>query len=218
MDVISNCQGRGSDAMRLSVCRIAGLLVSAGLVCGCSVLPKPEPVAMDQYVLEYMPGQSAVAAADDIPVLVVTTPRAHGGYDTHRIAYMKQEFGLRYYTRSRWADTPARMLAPLMAEAMNASGHFRALYASPGRVSAGLRLDTELIRFHQDFTVQPDVLHLTIRAQLVDLEQQQVLATQLFDIREPAESADAYGGVQAANRAVQVLLGQLTEFCAGAVR
>ena len=76
-----------------------------------------------------------------------------GAYDTPRIAYMQHQYGLRYYTRSRWADTPARMLAPLLAEALNASGRFQALYASPGRVSAELRLDTELIRFHQDFTV-----------------------------------------------------------------
>ena len=74
---------------RFVVRMIAGLLVLAGFVGGCSVLPKPEPVAMDQYVLEYTPSQMDVASVDGMPVLIVTAPRAHGGYDTHRIAYMK---------------------------------------------------------------------------------------------------------------------------------
>jgi len=199
--------------MRLAVVRIsAGLLVLAG-VAGCSVLPKPEPVAMDQYVLEYTPHRIAGASVANMPVLLVTAPRAHGGYDTHRIAYMKQVFSLRYYTRSRWADTPARMLAPLIADAMQATGQFQALYAVPGSIAADYRLDTELIRFHQDFTRQPSVMHITLRAQLVDLRESRVVATQQFDMVEPAATGDSYGGVVAANRAVSRLLDELALFC-----
>ena len=203
--------------MRLSVVRmIAGLLVLAGFG-GCSVLPKPEPVAMDQYVLEYTPNRIASESVDDMPVLIVTAPRAHGGYDTHRIAYMKQEFSLRYYTRSRWADTPARMLAPLAADAMQATGQFQALYTAPGSIAADYRLDTELIRFHQDFTRQPSMLHITLRAQLIDLRGSRVVATQQFDIVEPAATGDSYGGVVAANKAVSLLLDELAQFCVNGI-
>jgi len=197
---------------------IAGLLVSAWLASGCSVLPKPEPVTMDQYVLEYTPGRPAPESAEGLPVLVITTPRAHGGYDTHRIAYMKQAYGLRYYTRSRWADTPARMLAPLVADAMQATGQFQALYAVPGSIAADYRLDTELIRFHQDFTQQPGVVHITMRAQLVDLRKGRVVATRQFDITEAGATDDSYGGVVAANRAVSLLLDELAEFCVSRLR
>lgn len=205
--------------MRLFVVRmIAGLLVLVGVVGGCSVLPKPEPVAMDQYVLEYTPGRTVSESDDDLPVLIVTAARAHGGYDTHRIAYMKQAFGLRYYTRSRWADTPARMLAPLTADAMQATGQFQALYAVPGSIAADYRLDTELLRFHQDFTRQPSVVHITMRAQLVDLRESRVVATQQFDIVEPAATDDSYSGVVAANKAVSLLLDELAQFCVTRLR
>jgi len=192
---------------KLTLCVLLALTIPA-----CTLLPKPQPAVLDKYLLEYSP--SVVApAGENAPVLVVSTPQSHGAYDTPRIAYMQQQYGLRYYTQSRWADTPARMLAPMMAEAINASGRFQALYASPGRVSAELRLDSELIRFHQDFTVQPSVVHITVRAQLVDLARQRVLASRLFDLREPAGTEDAYGGVQAANRALQQLLQGLVQFC-----
>ncbi len=183
------------------------------LVSSCSLMPSPKPVAVDKYLLEYTPSGNGTAPAANATVVMISIPQSHGAYDTSRIAYMQQQYGLRYYTRSRWADTPARMLAPLLAEAMNASGEFQSLYASPGRVAADLRLDSELIRFHQDFTGQAVVMHLTVRIQLVDLREQRVLGSRLIDIREPATSGDAYGAVQAANRAVQQLLGQVVEFC-----
>ena len=187
-------------------------LAAAGLLAACTLLPEPKPVALDKYLLEYTPAAVAPAGAD-VPVLMITTPRAHGAYDTARIAYMQQQFGLRYYVHSRWADTPARMLAPLLAEAMNATGQFQALYTSPGRLSGELRLDTELLRFHQDFTVQPGSMHVTLRARLVDLADQRVIASRLFDIQEVTTSEDAYGGVQAANRAIAQLMEQLAQFC-----
>ena len=182
------------------------------LLAACSMLPEPKQVVLDRYLLEYS-SASVSPASGDLPVLLVTVPVANGAYDSSRIAYMPQQYNLRYYTRSRWADTPAKMLAPLLADAISATGRFQILRGGPGLASAGLRLDTELTQFHQDFTVQPSVMHISLRAQLVDLREQRVLATQVFDIREPAQTDDTYGGVQAANRATATLLQQLAGFC-----
>ena len=188
------------------------LLIMAWLPAACSLLPEPKPAVLDKYLLEYIPA-ATVPGRDDLPVLMITEPRAHGAYDTSRIAYMQQQYGLRYYVRSRWADSPSRMLAPILAEAMSATGEFQALSGSPGRLASDLRLDSELLRFHQDFTVQPSRMHVTLRAKLVDLADQRVIATRLFDIQEAATSEDTYGGVQAANRAVTQLAEQLSRFC-----
>ena len=194
--------------------RLSGLLLLALLTGGCSLLPEPEPVSIDQYVLEYTPGpQDIQNTGEDAPVMIVTTPSAHGGYDSNRIAYMEQAYGLRYYTRSRWADKPARMLAPLVADAMQATGQFQALYAAPGSLAADYRLDTELIRLHQDFTRQPSVVRITLRAKLIDLQSHRVVATQQFDIYETAATDDAYGGVVATNKAVNRLFDELAQFC-----
>jgi len=190
------------------------VLLPLMLLAGCSVLPGPPPQATEQYTLEYTADpQIAVAPGSGATVLIVSAPRAHGGYDSARIAYMEKAYGLRYYTRSRWAATPARMLAPLLADAIQETGRFQALHRPPGSVAADLRLDTELIRFHQDFTVQPSAMRVTLRAQLVDLQAGRVLATRLFDARQAAATEDAYGGVVAANHAVQQLLQELAQFC-----
>lgn len=203
--------------MHVAARNLLMLVAATMLLAACSLLPEPKPVVQDKYLLEYVPAAIPPGAAD-LPVMVITTPRAHGAYDTARIAYMQQQFGLRYYMRSRWADSPSRMLAPLLAEAVNATGQFQAVHGSPGMLSAGLRLDTELLRFHQDFTEQPNRMHITLRAQLVDLADQRVIASRLFDIRETATSEDTYGGVQAANRATAQLLEQLARFCIESAR
>jgi len=197
--------------------KILHIIMISWLLTACTILPEPKPAVLDKYLLEYTPATVQKTRAN-APVLFVAIPQANGAYDTARIAYMQQQYGLRYYTRSSWADTPARMLAPLMAEALNASGQYQALYASPGRVSADLRLDTELLRFHQDFTRRPSEMHVTLRAQLVDLGAQRVIASRLFDIREAAPSEDTYGGVLAANRAVALLLDELAAFCVDQTR
>ena len=121
---------------------------------------------------------------------------------------------MRYYTLSRWADTPARMLAPLLADAVQATGQFHALYATPGSVAADLRLDTELVRFYQDFRSTPSEIRITLRAQLIDLDKGRVIASWLVDRTTPAESDDAYGGVVAANRLLGEVLDELARFCA----
>lgn len=190
------------------------LVAAAWLLSACSLLPKPEPVSINQYLLEYSPGrQAARQIPADAPVILVTVPRAHGGYDSSRIAYMKEDYGLRYYTRSRWADTPARMLAPLLADAIQSTGQFQALYATSGSVSADMRLDTELIRFHQDFRSLPSEMHITLRAHLIDLASGEVLATLLVDRSMAADTDDAFGGVVAANRLLGQVLDELAQFC-----
>ena len=213
MEMNSSNPGRGNSPVTMYLRPVITVVIGMCLLAGCTLLPEPQTVAVNKYVLEYNPVAAASGDTSKLPVVIITVPRAHGGYNTSRIAYRKQHFGLQYYAKSRWADTPARMLAPLVAEAVSDTGEFQGLYASPGALSARYRLDSELIHFHQDFTVQPSEVHITLRAQLVGLDNNRVIASRLIDIREAADSEDAYGGVQAANRASTRLLGELAQFC-----
>lgn len=192
--------------------KFTALCLLLWVTTGCSLLPKPDPVASDRYLLEY-PASAGLSPAVDAPLLLVTVPRANGGFDTVQMAYRQQIYGVRYFSHSRWVDTPARMLAPLIAETLQGTGRLQAVYRTPGSVAADLHLEMELIRFYQDFTRHPSEMRITLRAWLIDLQRHQPLATQQFDISVPADSEDAYGGVVAANVAVQRLLDGLASFC-----
>jgi cholesterol transport system auxiliary component len=89
----------------------------------------------------------------------------------------------------------------------------RAVVQAPGAAPADLRLDVEIARLLQDFSTRPSRVRFALRAQLVDVGTRRVLATREFDEIENAPSDDAYGGVIAANRALERLLGQIIDFC-----
>jgi cholesterol transport system auxiliary component len=129
------------------------------------------------------------------------------------MAYVQQPHGLNYFAASRWADTPARMLGPLIAHALEETESFRAVVQTSGTLPADLRLDIELVRLQQDFKARPSRVQLTLRAQLIDVRGKRLLAVQQFDDIETAATDDAFGGVAAANRLVQRVLGGLAEFC-----
>lgn len=125
---------------------------------------------------------------------------------------------LEYFAHSEWVDSPARMFAPLLVAAVEHTGAFRAVMLTPSAAAGDLRLDTEIIRLQHEFGTQPSRVRFTLRAYLVDDKTRRVLAWREFDAAVPAESADPYGGVVAANRAVQTVLEKLSAFCAEAAR
>lgn len=191
--------------------------LALALLGGCSALLPPPPPPDNIYLLEAnlseLPARSTPAAKRDL-VLAVSMPRARAGFDTAQMVWVRQAHGLEVYSRNRWADTPARMLAPLLAQAVERSGAFHAVVQTPSAVSAALRLDTELVRLQQDFSVRPSRVQLTLGVQLVDIGTRQVIASAEFDETENAATEDAYGGVRAANVALERLLVRLTAFCA----
>ncbi|OIQ86761.1 hypothetical protein GALL_313840 [mine drainage metagenome] len=201
----------------------ATLLASAlvmSFLAGCAPLLPPPPPPDNVYLLEA--GMTPASGADNdraaAPksgfVLEVGMPRARAGFDTNQMVWVNQAHGIRVYARNRWADTPSHMLAPLIAQALERAGIFHAVVQSPSAASARLRLDTELIRLQQDFSVHPSQVRLALRAQLVDIGTRQVIASAEFDETEAAVSEDAYGGVRAANVALERLLARLVAFCA----
>lgn len=181
---------------------------------GCAGLSPPPAVDQRIYVLDAQPAIEAKPVKHDV-VLGVSAPQARPGFDTPQIAYTKQPHELNYFVTSRWADTPAHMLEPLLLQALEQTASFRAVVQTPGAVPADLRLDTEVLQFRHDFTVRPSRIQFSLRARLIDVRGKRMLAVMQFDEEENADSEDAYGGVKAANRALRRVLNRLTDFCTG---
>lgn len=198
--------------------------LAMSLLGGCSSL-LPPPLPPDNiYLLEarMAPISPSVSTPDDARsaqqhpglVLEVSMPRARAGFDTAQMVWVQQAHELKVYSRNRWADTPARMLAPQLVQTLERSGIFHAVVQAPSTVSAMLRLDTELVRLQQDFSVRPSRVQLTLSTQLIDIGTRRVIASAEFDETENAVTEDAYGGVRAANVALERLLAKLAAFCA----
>jgi cholesterol transport system auxiliary component len=128
------------------------------------------------------------------------------------MVYMRQPLMQEAYTNSVWADTPARMLAPLLLESLQQSGQFRAVLLAPSAAKAGLRLDTTILRLQQDYLHVPSSVRFNMHVTLMDNRTREVLAWRNVDVVRNARSEDAAGGALAAQTAVQEGLRQVTAF------
>ncbi len=193
-----------------------GLCLSA--LVACSALQPTSTPPTTFYSLDNSTSTAPkMAAASAKPALTTTTlvinpPHAAAGFDGPHIIYVREPHKLEYFAHSEWVDPPARMLTALLVAAIEKTGSFGAVVLTPGAASGELRLDTEIIRLQHEFQTSPSRVRFTLRATLVDDKSRRVLAWREFDAIEPASSEDPYGGVLAANRAVQTVLDDLSQF------
>lgn len=198
---------------------IAGLLMT--LTAGCGGLIQKPPSQPAFYSLSFAhnnahsgkPAATRQSATGEAPTLTVNPPRAAAGFDSQRIIYTRDTYKLDYFAHSEWIDTPARMLMPIIVAAIENNNAFRAVVPTPSAAAGDLRLDTEILRLQHDFTESPSRARFTLRAYVVDSATRRVLATREFDESVAASSEDPYGGVVAANRAAQIAMVKLADFC-----
>lgn len=197
---------------RRNVCGLVpALVLSSVLAGGCTALQPPHIENVNVHVLAAKPLPSAPLPQRDVSI-EVALPRAWPGFDTPQMVYVRQPFELDYFAANRWADSPARMLGPLLARALEQTGSFRAVVQPPSAAPADFRVDTELVRLQQDFSVKPSRVEITLHVQLTDLRSRRVVGTRVFDGAENASSEDASGGVAAANAMLQRMLGEISAF------
>jgi cholesterol transport system auxiliary component len=181
------------------------------LLAACSIGPSesraPTTYLLDpQIVFKTSPANPNWSAS---AMLLVSPPRPQAGFDTARMAYLRRPHEVSYYAFNQWADTPARMLMGLLAQAMERTDLWRAVVQMPSPVPADYRLDSDNLVLEQQFSSTPSRVRLALRVQLIDIKQQRIIGTRDFEVVEDAPSDDAYGGVIAANRATAKLLEHL---------
>lgn len=200
---------------RLSRRCAAGLSIT--LIVGCSALHPMVTAQPAFYSLDNARSEAQAAARvqktplQTAPTLIVNPPHAASGFDSQHIIYMREPHQLEYYAHNEWVDTPARMVAPLIVAAVENSGVFRAVVLTPSAAAGELRLDTEIVRLQHE--LDGSRVRFTMRAYIMDNTTRHVLLLREFDETIIAQNETPYGGVIAANRAVQVVLEQLADFC-----
>ncbi len=190
------------------------LAALAAAAAACTLLPAPKATPRSTFLLGPEPAPSGAPpamcpAGTATATLLVTLPREEPGFDTAGMAYLPRPNAVSYYANSQWADTPARMLAPLMAQALERTGCWRAVVRTPSTIAADYRLDTEDLVLGQEFFARPARVRLGLRAVLVDAREERVVDARRFEAVEDAPEGDAAGGAAAAGRAAAKLVASL---------
>lgn len=188
-------------------------LVLAAATGACSVLPanRSAPAAIHVLAPEAA-GASQAPRREGTETLLLGPVSERPGHDTPAIVYFLKPYEVRRYAASQWADTPGRMLAPLLVRALEATGCWRFVLRMPGANGGRFRLDVEDFAVGHEFFTRPSRVRVSLRAVLLDAQRQVVLAVRRFEAVEEAPGENAYGGVVATNRAVGKLLPQVAEW------
>lgn len=191
----------------------------SALAWSACTFPAVEQTAVRTYLLTAEGSPARLPEGTERPsekrgILLVSVPQASPGYDTARMIYQKRPQEVNYYAASQWADTPGRMLHPLLVRALASTETFDAVVQTPSVARGDYRLDSDDLILEQQFFERPTRVYLSIRLQLIDLKDLNVIGTRTFQAMEASPSEDAYGGVVAANRAVSRLLGEIEEWLA----
>ena len=180
---------------------------------GCTIFPEAPNQPVRSYVITRdFAGDKWPSCTSPHGVLVVSLPQEQGGTNTSGIAYLLRPHEIRYYAYNQWAESPARLLMPLMVQAMEKTNCWRTVTHAGVAVRDDFRLDSEILQWQQEFFSSPSLVRLSFRAQLVESQKREVIAARRFEIIEEAPSGDAYGAVIASNRAVNRLLGEIAEW------
>ncbi|MDA8381508.1 MAG: ABC-type transport auxiliary lipoprotein family protein [Betaproteobacteria bacterium] len=193
---------------------LQAVLGASVLLAACSPFQAQRTYRVTTYLLSaHFP---AASRQTQRATVLVSEPQADAGFDTTNMAYTAHAYELDYFAKNEWIAPPAQMIAPLLVKALDATGRLRAVRL-PTAAAANFRLDTRLERLEQDFTTRPSGVRLAIRATLVNLHTGRLLANRTFDETVAASSATPYGGVAAANVAVQKALERIAAFVAAAI-
>lgn len=185
------------------------------LLTGCSVVQGPTRPTFRVFALEPEPAalrdRGAAPAAGS--VVVVALPQNGPGYATNGMAYSRGDAELEYFAAHRWADTPGRMIAPLLQEALAATGGFEAVAAMPTRVLGDFVLESEVLAFRQELGADAWIFRATLRVTFVGSRLEGRAASRTLSVTEPLEDSGPVAGAAAANRAVAELARMAAEFC-----
>ena len=190
------------------------------LLPGCVALPRQAEQPVHTFLLSpdsVGMENGTVGAKPRVGVLIVSAPQAQPGFDSARMAYMQRPFEVQYYATNQWADPPARMVMPLLVQALEHRGIAHVVVALPTSLRGDMRLDVDQLMMVHEFLERPSRLRVGFRARVLTLPEQVVLGTRTFEAVEVTSTEDAYGGAVAANRAMSKLLDQVgtwTGICA----
>ena len=189
--------------------RVIGISVGMLSLAGC--FSPAELPQVQSYTLNSPKVQVAKATPTNHVLLLLAT-QASPAFSSNKMAYTNKTYEQGYFTKHQWVAPPAEQLTPLIAHAIQQTHHFKAVVTAPYVGQVNYRLNTRLLKLQQNFLQQPSHEQLTLLAQLVQSRTGKVMAEKQFAISVPTQAQTPYGGVVAANRAVQQLLQQLTRF------
>lgn len=172
------------------------LILAMALGCGCSVLPKSQP--LDVYLLpSALPVATAAQPADWS--LRVSKPQSSMLLDSTRIAVVPEGDRISAYQGARWSDRAPALLRDRLIDALLRAGHVQAVSSDDNRLRADFELAGDLRAFQSEYRNGQPQVHILYDAKLV--RDGRIVASRRFDIYQAAADTSVAAVVRAFGQA-----------------
>lgn len=175
------------------------LLTPVLIIAGCGILSpvQQRPVANYEIMDRTVSASGVNCANPHSDNLIYISPmRAYPPYDLNKMYYnVESSYQINTFGYSQWISSPTELMSQELGKKIATSCVFKNIATSHALVDARYRLITFLIVMRQemDGNNQNAVARLIIGAELIDLENNKVIASKIFDGKEPtAVGPDGY--------------------------
>ena len=184
------------------------LLLAAGLLGACSILPQSEP--LDIYLL---PGAALPAQTQRVDwSLRVNSPVSNQLLDGTRIVVLPEPGRVNTYQGVRWRERTPQLLRGRLLDAFHDDGRIQALSNEEQRLQADLELVSDLRSFHSQYRDGIPEALILLDARLVDARDQRILASRRFSVSQPAGDTSVASVVVAFGQAGDRLSRELVDW------
>ena len=185
-------------------CSAIAVTITTLSLAGCHLFAPVNLPPMQSYGLT----SAAIPAATSprsTKTIIVNLPIADAEFDSDRMIYELTPYNLRNYADHQWIALPSYMLTPILANALRAQGYFKVVVSAPFAGVSDYYLDTRLICLKQSFLQPVSQEIVVLQETLVNGVTNKAMASKQFSVKIPAPGNNAYAGVVAANKAVNLL-------------
>ncbi|ERI52641.1 hypothetical protein N878_18200 [Pseudomonas sp. EGD-AK9] len=184
------------------------LLLAAGLLGACSILPQSEP--LDVYLL---PAAQLPAQTQRVDwALRINSPSSNQLLDGTRIVVLPEPERVNTYQGVRWSERTPQLLQARLLDAFHDDGRIRALSSDAQRLQADLELVSELRAFHSQYQGERPEALIQLDVRLVDARDQRILASRRFSATQPASDSSVPAVVAAFGQAGDRLAQELVDW------
>ena len=183
------------------------------VLTGCS---HKDTHAIDIYTLKYNKSSNlkhTVYFTDK--TLKIALPKSTKEIRRDKILYTKTTHQREAYAYSRWSDTPNHMTMQFLVTLLNQHKLFKAVIPESSIADSQLLLESNIEDFYQFFDKENQSFGIVkIQCFLIDQKSKKIISKHYFDLKIPSSSANAKGGVQALNLALEQIASQLITWLA----
>lgn len=180
------------------------------LLSGCSIFSPVPANNQTAYQISNVP--PVAHQKTHALTLMVLNPDANNIYSSTDMAYTTTPYTVAYFSKSRWAEPPAKMLQQIVIQALQNSKYYRAIVTPAFSGSYDYALSMQLIELKQDFTLTTSVIRMKVNVQLISATNARIISAKQFSVVVPARYNTPYGGVLAANEAAKIIAADIVRF------